>query len=392
MHFSKFRPLPAALSLALALVPAVHAQSPASAPAPAIPVPSPPQIPAHAYVLMDYSTWQVLAAHNAHKHEVPASLTKLMVAYIVFRELNAGRIHLDDKVTISKKAWRTGGSRMFLQVGTKVPVNKLIEGMIVDSGNDATVTLAQHVAGTTGAFVEFMNSTAKQLGMKDTHYSDVDGLPIANHYSTPYDLALLTRDLLRDFPQYYHYFKLGHLTYNHITQYNRNKLLWRDSSVDGLKTGYTKAAGYCLTASAKRGDMRLISVVMGTDSENARVAQSEALLNWGFRFYKTHTVYQADKAIIQAKVWKGASDTVSLGPARDIKVTVARGHYAQIKPVVKVDKHIMAPIKQGTSYGTITLSLDGKVLAQAPLVALGDIKEGAWWKRIEDDALLYFKG
>ncbi|MEJ2646565.1 MAG: D-alanyl-D-alanine carboxypeptidase [Gammaproteobacteria bacterium] len=392
MQFSILRPLSAALALAVSLSPAAYAQTPTPAPTPAAPVPAAPDIPARAFVVMDYSTSQVLAARNAHKRAAPASLTKLMVAYIVFRELQAGRIHLNDEVTVSKKAWRTGGSRMFLRVGTKVTVRKLIEGMIVDSGNDATVTLAQDVAGTTGAFVQFMNSTAQQLGMKDTHYSDVDGLPIANHYSTPYDLALLTRDIIRNFPDYYHFFKLGHLTYDHITQYNRNKLLWRDSSVDGLKTGYTKAAGYCLTASAKRGNMRLITVVMGTDSEKARVTQSEALLNWGFRFYKTHTVYQADKPVIHAKVWKGTKDAVPLGPAHPIKVTVARGHYDEIKPVVKVDKRIMAPIKQGAAYGTITLSLDGKVLAKAPLVALTNVQQGAWWKRLEDDALLYFKG
>jgi len=375
---------------ALCLLTGLPLAAAAQPPLPPIPVPAAPALGARSYVLLDYSTGKILAAHDPHRREIPASLTKLMVLYIVFHQLAAGRMHLDDLVPISKKAWRTGGSRMFVEVGTKVPVEKLIEGIIVDSGNDATVALAQQVAGTTGSFVQLMNATAQQLGMKGTHFADVDGLPIKDHYSTAYDIALLCRDLIRDFPQYYHYFKLGHLTYNHITQYNRNKLLWLDSSVDGLKTGYTKEAGYCLAASAKRGDTRLISVVMGTDSEHARVRQSEALLNYGFRFFETKVVYKGGQPVTQARVWKGSEDRVALGVNRNLEVTIPTGRAEELTPVTDVHGPIVAPVARGKTYGTVKVMLGKKVLAQAPLVALSDVGQGSLWHRLKDDVRLYF--
>lgn len=386
MHFRLPPLLLITLSLLVGYVPAANAGESL----PPIPVPGAPKLAARAYVLLDYTTGKILAADHPHKREVPASLTKLMVLYIVFHQLASGQMHLNDLVPVSKKAWRTGGSRMFVQVGTKVPLQKLIEGVIVDSGNDATVALAQHVAGTTGAFVELMNATAKQLGLKGTHYSDVDGLPVPDHYSTPYDIALLCRDIIRGFPQYYHFFKLGHLTYNHITQYNRNKLLWLDSSVDGLKTGYTDAAGYCLAASAKRGDTRLISVVMGTDSENARVRESEALLNYGFRFFQTKTVYKAGQAVTQAHVWKGSQQQVLLGVSHEVAVTVPTGQIGSLTPVTHVHGPLVAPVKRGKTYGTVQVMLGKTVVTHAPLVALQSVKTGSWWTRIKDGVQMYF--
>ncbi|HQU15244.1 MAG: serine-type D-Ala-D-Ala carboxypeptidase [Chromatiales bacterium 21-64-14] len=355
-----------------------------------LPVPSAPQLAARSYVLMDATTGKILAESKGDTREQPASLTKLMNAYIDFRELKAGRIHLTDEVTISKKAWQTGGSRTFVQVGTQVPVEDLIQGMVVQSGNDASVALAQYVAGSTSAFVQLMNQAAQQLGMKNTHFADVDGLPKPDHYSTAHDLAILTRALILDFPEYYHYFKEGHYTFNHITQYNRNRLLWRDPSVDGLKTGHTEEAGYCLIASAKRGDMRLISVVMGADSDNGRVTQSQALLDYGFRFYETRTLYKAGQPITEARVWKGAVHRVPLGVSQDLSVTFPRGQSQSLKPVMDVDKAMVAPVTKGQTYGQVNVSLGKTLLAQEPLIALHSVAEGSLWQRLKDDVRMRF--
>ena len=354
------------------------------------PIPSPPQLALHSYVLMDATTGKILAAHDANTREQPASLTKMLTLYIAFQEIKAGQIHLDDEVTVSKKAWRTGGSRMFLQVGTKVPVKDLIQGIIVQSGNDAAVALAQDVAGSTATFVQMMNQTAARLGMKSSHFADVDGLPVPDHYSTAHDLAILARALIRDFPEYYHYFKEKVYTYNHIKQYNRNRLLWRDPSVDGLKTGHTEEAGYCLVSSAKRGGMRLIAVVMGAKSDDGRTRDNEALLNYGFRFFETRVVYKAGRPITQARVWKGAVQSVPLGVAHDLKVTLPRGQARELRPDIQVHEPILAPVTQGTPYGTVQAAVGKTVLAREPLIALRGVAVGSLWQRLKDDALLYF--
>lgn len=355
------------------------------------PIPSAPQLAARSYVLMDATTGKVLAESKGDTREQPASLTKLMNAYIVFRELKSGRIHLTDEVTISKKAWQTGGSRTFVEVGKQVPVQDLIQGMVVQSGNDASVALAEYVAGSESAFVQLMNQAAQQLGMKNTHFADADGLPKPDHYSTAHDLAILTRALIRDFPEYYHYFKEKEYTFNHIKQYNRNRLLWRDPSVDGLKTGHTEEAGYCLIASAKRGDMRLISVVMGADSDNGRVTQSQALLDYGFRFYETRVLYKAGQPVTEARVWKGAEQHVPLGVTRDLSVTFPRGQYHSLKPAMELDNTVLAPVTAGKTYGQVQVSIGQTVLAQEPLIALHGVAEGSLWQRLKDDVRLRFR-
>ena len=356
-----------------------------------MPVPAPPMFDVHSYILEDFDTGRILAEYHPDQREPPASLTKLMSLYVTFHALHSGAIKLTDPVPVSAKAWRTGGSRMFIEVGTKVPVDDLIKGVVVDSGNDATVALAQYVAGGERAFVGLMNHYAKKLGMTNTHYANATGLPHPDHYSTARDLATLTRALIRDFPQYYHaFFKLGHFTYDHITQYNRNKLLWRDSSVDGVKTGYTEAAGYCLIASAQRGDMRLVSVVMGAPTEQARVSDSQALLDYGFHFYETRRLYNAGQTLSEARIWKGKSSKLPLGLEHALYVTVPRGDYKNLRATMNIDTRILAPAVKGHPYGTLNVSLDNQKIAQQPLVALQDVPQGSLWRRLADGIALWF--
>ncbi|HKK13923.1 MAG TPA: D-alanyl-D-alanine carboxypeptidase family protein, partial [Gammaproteobacteria bacterium] len=324
--------------LALLWLPLSYAAAkPASQPSSPLPVPKPPAIGAKGYILMDYHSDQILAQDNADKRMEPASITKLMTAYLVFQALESGQIHMDDKVHITKKAWRTPGSRMFVKVNTKVSVKDLLQGMITQSGNDATVALAQFVAGSEDTFAAMMNRQAKALGMNHTHFVNPTGLPDPNHYTTAHDIAKLARALIRDFPEYYKLYSEKKFTWNNITQYNRNKLLWRDPSVDGMKTGHTESAGYCLVASAKRKHMRLISVVLGTKSNEARADASQALLNYGFRFFETHKLYDAHKPLTHARVWKGADDKLSLGLAHTLYVTVPRGQYKDLDASMSVN-------------------------------------------------------
>ena len=304
----------------------------------ALPIPPPPAPKTSAaWILMDFATGQVLAGENYDKRHEPASITKVMTSYVVAAEMAAGKVHADDPVMMSEHAWREGGagtegSYSGFPVNKTAPLVEMEKGMVVQSGNDAAIALAEHVAGSEDAFASLMNAYAARIGMKDSHFVNPHGLSAEGHYSTAHDLALLGRALIRDFPVAYSYNKIKEFTVGPITQPNRNLLLWRDPSVDGIKTGHTDNAGYCLMASAKRGDQRLISVVLGDTSENQRAVDSQALLNWGFRFFETHKLYDAGKAIAKQKVWKGAVDEVQLGLAEPMLVSMPRGKYAQLKP------------------------------------------------------------
>jgi D-alanyl-D-alanine carboxypeptidase (penicillin-binding protein 5/6) len=356
-----------------------------------LPVPKAPSIGAKAFILQDFDSGRIIAEQDADKPVEPASITKLMTAYAIFKEMRAGKITLSDMVTISEKAWRTPGSRMFVEVGKQVSVEDLMQGMIVQSGNDATVALAEYVAGTEDSFAALMNRYAAALGLKDSHFVNSTGLPDPQHYMTAHDIALVAAAIIREFPEHYHWYSQKKFTYNDITQYNRNKLLWRDESVDGMKTGHTDSAGYCLVTSAKKDDMRLISVVLGTDSEKARADASQALLNYGFRFYETHKLYDAGKQLATARIWKGESDTVSLGLDNPLYATVPRGQYKALAASMTINNRIMAPVSKDETLGSVKVQLGDAVIAEQNLVALQSVGEGSIWHRIVDEALLYFE-
>ncbi len=355
-----------------------------------IPIPTPPSVDAQAYILVDYHTGKILAAQNAVQRMAPASLTKLMTAYIVFEELAAGKLKLDEPVTVSKHAWQTGGSRMFIQVGTQVPVKSLILGMIVQSGNDATVALAERVAGTEDTFVQMMNATAKKLGMVNTHYVDATGLPDPDHYTTARDLSLLTTALIRDFPQYYPWFALREFEYGGIKQQNRNGLLETDKSVDGLKTDHTEAAGYCLVASALRNGMRLISVVLGGSEFKGRENASDALLNYGFTFYDTQLIAKAHAQLAAATVWKAAESPIGVGISHDLYVTVPRGGSASLKTSIQLQPKLIAPLKAGSDVGELRVYAGANLVASARLHPLSDDADGGWWRDMIDTIRLWF--
>lgn len=354
-------------------------------------VPSAPNLAARGYILHDFHSGSILAEKNADERLEPASLTKLMTAYVVFHDLRSGKVQLGDKARISRKAWRTPGSRMFVEVDTEVPIEALLKGMIIQSGNDASVALAEHIAGSEEAFVGLMNEYARKLGMLSTHFTNATGLPAPDHYSSPRDLALLTRALIREFPEYYSWYSEKSYTYNNIQQYNRNRLLWLDNTVDGVKTGHTDAAGYCLVASARRGDMRLIAVVMGTDSEQARAQEAGKLLNYGYRFFETRLLYTAAQPIKTMRVWKGKQDTVPLGVAEELYVTLPRGQYENLKASLTVERVIQAPTSKGERYGTINLRMGDEVIAERPLVALQEVPEGSLWRKMVDGLMLMFE-
>src|SRR3990167_1081406 len=355
-------------------------------------IPPQPQLSANGYVLMDAISGKVLAQKNMNQRMEPASLTKMMTLYLTFQALQSGQIHLNDPVRISKKAWRMTGSRMFLKVGTEATVEQLVRGVIIASGNDACVALAQYVAGTEATFAELMNQMAKKLDMKDTHYVDSTGMPNEQHYSTPYDMALLARATIRDFPEYYPYFNEKWITYNNIRQPNRNRLLWRDTTVDGLKTGHTDQAGFCLVASAKRNDMRLISVIMGAPSDGIRANSSEALLNYGFRFYKTYPLFSAHQTLTQSRVWFGKDKYVNLGLQKPLNVTIPIADYPQLKATMSLDTRITAPVDEGKNYGNITVMLNKQIIAVGPLVALQNDPKAGFFSRIVDRVAMLLKG
>ncbi|MBW5802836.1 D-alanyl-D-alanine carboxypeptidase [Coxiella endosymbiont of Ornithodoros amblus] len=356
-------------------------------------LPPPPNLDVKGYVLMDADSGIIIAQKNMTQRPQPASLTKLMTLYVIFQELRSAQIHLDDKAKVSVKAWRTGGSRMFLKEGTEVPVNLLIQGIIVPSGNDACVTMSQYIGGTESSFAQVMNQTAERLGMKNSHYVDSTGLPHQNHYSTPYDMAVLTRAIINDFPEYYHYFSQKWLTYNNIKQPNRNRLLWSDRSVDGLKTGHTEKAGYCLIASAKRNNMRLISVVMGAPTDSERADDSEALLNYGFRFYQTRLLFDANTSITKKYIWMGKQKHVEFGLTQPLYVTYPVGEDKNLKVTISFAiQHLHAPILKGQSYGKINVILNGKSIKKVPLIALQDDPHAGLFSRAFDHITLFFHG
>ena len=356
------------------------------------PVPKAPVLSAKSYILKDFASGYVIAALNAEQRLPPASITKLMTAYVVSNELSMGNITLEDEVLISEKAWRMLGSRSFIEVNTKVTVGVLLRGMIIQSGNDAAVALAEHIAGSEETFSQIMNQYAQQLGMFNTNYQNATGLPGKEHYTTAKDIAILSAAVIRDFPEHYAWYAEKEFTYNNITQQNRNKLLWRDKSVDGLKTGHTQEAGYCLAASSERQGTRLISVVLGTGSENARAQETQKLLSYGFRFFETHVLYGAGQDITSNRVWKGSANIVNLGLEKPLAITVPRGSYKKLVATTNLNLPIIAPIIIGQVLGNVEIHLDGKLVATRSLVALEAIEKGSWWRRLIDTLLLLFWG
>jgi serine-type D-Ala-D-Ala carboxypeptidase (penicillin-binding protein 5/6) len=374
------------------LLTTVLISSSAAAAAAAVPIPTPPTVPARAYLLEDYQTSRVLASDHADDRMDPASLTKLMTAYIVFTTLHDGRLKLTDQVTISEHAWRSEGSRTFVQVGTQIPVDILIKGMIVQSGNDATVALAERVGGSEDAFAQVMNEYAKRLGMLHTHYVNSDGLPNPDHYTTARDLALLAHHIIQDFPDFYPLFSLHEFSWNNIKQQNRNGLLSADPTVDGLKTGHTDSAGFCLVTSALRGGTRLISVVLGSPSVKAREQASATLLGYGYSFYQTVKVKGRGEVLASPRVFLSASATAAVGIAQDIYVTVGRDQANELKTTATIDNHLLAPLAAGAKVGDFTVATpDGVVVAKVPIVALQAVPEGGLWTRMTDHISLWFK-
>lgn len=380
---------PSALAALAALLPALTALVPARA---AVPPPPPPPLNAQSYILVDYNTGKVLAQKNANEKLPMASLTKLMTAYIVFSALKSGQLSLNTPVTISPAAWHTGGSRMFVNPGTQVSVLNLLKGMIVDSGNDATVALAQKVGGTRAGFVALMNDYARRLGLTSTHYADVDGLPMPDHYTTARDLATLSMDIIRDFPQYFFIFKIKQFTWDHITQRNRVSPLWTDPSVDGMKTGYTEAAGYCMIVSADRKGMRLVSVVLKTPSWDARVDDSEALINYGYNFFANRTISAARAVMAKPRVYESAAGYAPVGPRHAVVLTVPRGRSTLRTHIEWNHWPLVAPIAAGTRVGTLVVTNGGgQRLENAPLVTLAPAPDGGLFTRISDEVRLWFR-
>ena len=386
----------------LASLPLLAAPAPPTAPRPAVappppaaspsPIPQPPAVEARAYILIDYDSGRVLAELHADDRNEPASLTKVMTSYAVFAALKEGRLKLTDMVPISEHAWRAEGSRTFVQVGTQIPAEVLIKGMLVQSGNDATIALAEKVGGTESAFAQLMNMYAKRVGLKATNFVNSDGLPDPNHYSTARDMATLSRAVIHDYPQFYQWYGIREFTWNNIKQENRNGLLMRDPTVDGIKTGHTDSAGFCLITSAKRGGMRLISVVMGSPSIKAREDASSALLTYGFTFYETGKVKSRGELILKPHVYKGATDTVAAGSPADLWVTVGRGQLANLHSSVNVKQPLIAPIAAGAAIGDFTLTgPTGDVVVRSPLVALAADPPGGIWTRMVDSIQLWFK-
>lgn len=376
---------PALLAVLLA---SLQANSAALAQPPIIP--PAPSVSAASFLLMDADTGKVIAERNSHEPKPPASLTKVMTGFIAAAEIETGRVALEDEVVVSVNAWRTPGSRMFIQEGTAVTVEDLLHGIIVQSGNDASVALAEHIAGSEGAFAEMMNQQAQALGMVDSQFRNATGLPAEGHHSSAWDMAQLTREYIRRFPENYALYAKKTFSYNDIEQPNRNRLLWRDRSVDGVKTGYTESAGYCLLASAVRSGMRLISVVMGTDSDGTRVQESLELLSYGFRFYETKRLYQGGEPLKTAKVWYGESDAVELGVVAPVVVTLPRGHYDEVAVDMTVAKLLEAPLEAGAEFGELRVSLGGEELHRAPLVALASVAEAGPLSKLVDFFTLLF--
>lgn len=356
------------------------------------PTPAAPEVGATSYVLVDFHSSQMLASKEPDLRVEPASITKLMTSYVVFRELESGNLNLADEVLISEKAWRTPGSRMFVEVDTQVTVEDLLKGVIIQSGNDASVALAEHVAGSEEVFAQMMNAEAERLGMIGTNYQNATGLPGDEHYTTAMDVALLSAALISDFPEYYTWYSQLEFVYNDIRQPNRNLLLRRDDSVDGLKTGHTESAGYCLATSASRDGMRLISVVMGTASENARASASQSLLNYGFRFFETFSLYEAGQELTRAEVWKGKSDDMGLGLAEPLLITLPRGRQDALNAELLVPRRPIAPFSAGQNFGELQIMLDDEIIVSRNLIVLDAVERAGWWGRTTDSIGLWFGG
>lgn len=381
ISFAKRLLLPAALLIAM----------PVSQAAEQI-LPAPPQLAAKSYVLMDAQSGQVLVENNGDERLPPASLTKLMTAYIATLEIRKGQIGENDPVTISEHAWRTGGSRMFVKVNTQVALSDLLHGIIIQSGNDASVAVAEHIAGSEDAFADMMNTTAEKLGMKNSHFMNATGLPNPEHFSSAHDMALLARAIIYEDPAHYAIYSQKEFFWNNIKQPNRNLLLWRDKTVDGLKTGHTDEAGYCLVASAVRDNQRLIAVVFGTNSEQARAAETQKLLTYGFRFFETKTFYQKGTELVKAQVWKGTAREVKAGLANDLTMTLPKGQLQKLQAAMTLSPQLVAPIKQGDVIGKVEVKLDDKVVHSADLVALEAVEEGGFFRRLWDSIRLFFFG
>lgn len=399
MNFFRRTLLPlAAVTLLVGVAVAQTPPRPSPVPRPVVPeapVPPPPDVDGKSWVLMDYATGQILASKEPDLRLEPASITKIMTDYVVSAEVANGKVHMTDPVTISENAWRGGGagtdgSTSFMKLNSQVPLKDLLYGMIIQSGNDAAIALAEHTAGSEQAFAGLMNAYARQLGMVNSNFENASGYPIANHYTTAHDVAILSRALIHDFPEDYAISAVKEFEWNGIKQHNRNTLLWRDPSVDGIKTGHTAAAGYCLAASAKQGESRMIAIVMGASSEKARADSAMALLNYGFRFYETHKLYEAGKPLATPKLWKGASNQLPLGVNESVQVTVKRGQYDQLKATMDIPATLIAPFTKGQQVGTLHITLDGKPVQNVPLLALADAPQGGFFSRLWDSILLWF--
>lgn len=352
--------------------------------------PEPPTISASNYLLMDANSGYVLAEKNVDERINPASITKMMTSYVVADSVAKGRVNLQDEVVISEQAYTAEGSRTFVEINTRVKLEDLLRGLIIQSGNDAAIALAEHIAGNEAAFAELMNQYAKELGMNNTNYVNSTGFTADEHYTTAKDIAILSKALINDFPVHYAIYKEKEFTYNGIKQNNRNNLLWRDDDVDGIKTGHTEAAGYCLAASAVKNNMRLISVVLGTKSSNARVNASQTLLNYGFRFYEAKTIYKPKTDILTQKIWKAEQEEIALQVKHNVSVTIPRGRYQDLNISSNIPSQIIAPISANTVIGTLDVSLDGKSIASANLYAASNIEQAGIFKRAMDSVKLWF--
>lgn len=353
--------------------------------------PAAPILNAKAYILIDVNSGKVIAEKNSEERLPPASLTKMMTLYVISSALHHEQIHLTDSVRVSKDAWKIGGSRMFIKEGQQVAVEELLKGIIVDSGNDACVAMAEHIGGTENSFTDIMNQQAQNLGMKNSHFTDSTGLPDPNLYTTAKDLAILGRALIVDFPQYYDWYKQKWFTYNGIRQPNRNRLLWRDNQVDGLKTGHTNEAGFCLVSSAKRDNMRLLAVVLGEPNDSSRADDSEKLLNYGFRFFETHQLYKSGQSVSELPLYKGQADKLAIGLNEDQFVTIPTGQYQRLNVSTKVPSFLEAPIKKGDKIGDLVVQFDNNVVSTRPVYALQDVEAGGFFARTTDSVRLAFK-
>ena len=353
-------------------------------------IPAPPQLATEGHILLDAATGTVIVEENAEMRLPPASLTKIMTSYIIASEIQQGRISLDDLVPISVKAWKMEGSRMFIREGTEVKVADLIRGIVIQSGNDASVAMAEFIAGDEQAFADIMNQVAQKLGMTRTQFKNATGLPNEGHYTTAKDLSLLARALIRDFPEHYKVYKEKYFSYNDIRQANRNSLLWRDDAVDGMKTGHTQAAGFCLVASAEKKELRLISVVMGATSERSRSTESQKLINYGFRYFESVKLYDGLESLKRVKVWGGLHESLDVGIEAPVQLTIPNGARGALAAEVTLDPVIKAPVGQGQTLGLLRISLEGETLLERPVVALNAVDEAGFVSSLIDEVSLFF--